>query len=363
MMSFCPRSVAQIASKSEIEAWFEREWAAAQAMPDLGDCSIAWNLEFWSVPPEDEIARLRESVAGKPDHPGRRELERIDRCLLGDPPVLARRVWARSAEAWRSNTTFERGGFIDSSMSPKFVWQLGHAQLTIGDLAEADGSMADVRSELYTFWPELGRLLFGGLSDGAISGMTRGTLQWDGSLWTVTLAFGPPDKSPALETEISGRWDPALARGFVVGERVVTNTVRPADIGSELVYDEWKYIEALGRWVASRVEERAPDGGLQRAYVFVDAWKGSPGEFEQVVAVPKIDADDPVRGRPTFTRLVDYRNGTLRDREGNGETFNRALPLSDRPEARAWHRWLGWVTAAALLGGLIAIRLRRRTSP
>ncbi len=354
---------AQSPTKADVAAWFDREWDRAQQMPNLGDGSLCWRVEFWDLPanPEKELANLREQVEGRPDHPARHQVARIERILAGNPPHRLRCLWAHNEDHWRVNTTFGNSAFADTAMAGNTVWRLSHSQLMVGT-DKTQPAMQTVMSELYTFWPEVNRLVFGGLSHGVISGIRRGELRWDGREWRVTMSFGPPDGAPNFESVISGRWDNALDRGFVEREIITISVPKPETVGTEYRYSDWQLVAPLNQWIASRVEDVTPGGRVQRAYVF-DSWRpGGEGDFEEVLAVPSPNATDPVRGELLFTRLVDYRRNAVRERKNAQEQFARAVPIRQPGGPSIWRSWLGWVSAAALATGLVVLYIHRRST-
>jgi len=327
-------------------------------MPDLGDGSFSWRLEFWDLPenPRAELSKLREQVEGRPDHPGRREIERIEAALAGSPHALKRRLWARDVGHWRLNIDYRLGGYADTAAAGDTLWQLSHSELMIGT-EENKPAVETIATQRYSFWPEINRLIFGGLSHGVISGIRPGELTWDGEEWRVPLRFGPADE-PSYEAVLVGRWDEGRERGFVERQILLGSAVQPAAVGTEYRYSDWRYVSEMDRWIAGRVEDVSPEGKVLRAYVFESWDPGRDGDFERVLAVPSPDSPDPVRGELTFTRLVDYRRNALREREGAGEQFAETVPLERR--GGAWRNWLGWVSAAGLAAGLIALYLHRR---
>jgi hypothetical protein len=102
---------------------------------------------------------------------------------------------------------------------------------------------------------------------------------------------------------------------------------------------------------------------LERAYVFVSASRGEPGDFERMLTLPLDQETDPSRGALTFTRLEDHRRGVSRERDPETGTLAKAERLPGRPAGSVWQRWLGWATAGTLVAGLVALYLKRRVVP
>jgi hypothetical protein len=223
--------------------------------------------------------------------------------------------------------------------------------------------MQSLKSTLYVFWPEINRMMFGGLSDGVISGIKRDALRWDGSKWRVTLWWGESRDRAKLTTEVSGRWDEQLERGFVESEKITSNTVRPDSVGSGAVYKDWRFVPEIQRWVAGRTEEHAADGRLERVIAFEGASAGERGDFALVTALPDAEAADPIRGDTTFLQLVDFRRGIAKDRSAPSDPLGSAAPLPGGRNGfeHVWRRWLAWVVVAILVSSLVALRIFRKT--
>lgn len=353
-------ALAQSPIESQVEAWFEQEWADAQQMPDLGDGSFCWRVEFWDFPanPESELVKLRAQVEGRPDHPARQDIERIERALRGDAQHSRHCLWARDKSHWRMNSTYENGAYYDTAFVGKRLWRLTNNELIIASESTTQ-VVQQTMSTLYTFWPQINRFMFGGFSHGVISKMRPGTIQWDGREWRVTMSFGP-ENEPSLQTIISGRWDEEAGRGFVEREVIILSIPKPGTVGLEYRYSDWRFVEPLGRWVATKVEKRSPEGQPQRIDVFEMWHEGTPGDFDKVTATPSPDTNDPIREELSIVRLVDHRRGVVRERQRGESAFGNQIALEGTGEGGAWRNWLGWFSAAALGTGLVALFLKRR---
>lgn len=348
-----------------VGAWFDAAWDEAQGLPDLEDHSIAWRVETWDLPSPAEIARLRDQVSGRPDHPGRHTLERVERCNAGDPPIIRYQLWSRGDGAWRIAESYEGGGYLDGALNGQSAWQMTPRRLDRGsDAAFAGDSMASLRSTLYTFWPQVSRLYFGGLSDGAISEIQRSEcVERDDGSWSVDLWWGESIGSADYVAEVSGTWDSRTGLGRIESERIRINSAHPASVGSGAEYLDWEYVPELSRWIAGRVEERRADDELERVIVFEGVKLGQPGEFERATAMPRANRADLVRGQPTFVQVVDHRP-SARTGTSSGSTDGGADAVvpDNRSHSigRIWRRWLGWIVAGSIVVGLLLLRLHRK---
>jgi hypothetical protein len=328
-------------------------------MPDLGDASICWRLEHWDMPPDPQarLSELRRAVRGRPDHPGHAEIRRLERLVRHDPPASLRCLWSRDSEHWRCNMTYEGGAYIDLARDGGTVWMLKPHGLAVADAGAVAEDIPEFQGALYTFWPELSRIVFGGLSAGVISHLSPGPVRWDGERWRVRLSL-ESEGEEFFASELQGTWHAEADRGFVEKSTIVQAANADA-IGATATYTGWRFVAEVGRWVAERVEERAPDGRLERAYAFVSASAGETGEFRRMIELPLDRHSDPVRGELTYTRLEDHRRGVSRERDPQTGEMGRPEALPGRTFRDVWRSWLGWVAAAALSTGLIGLYIRR----
>jgi hypothetical protein len=143
--------------------------------------------------------------------------------------------------------------------------------------------------------------------------------------------------------------------------KVIANGYNPSTVGSGYRVSGWAEHPAVHRWIAQLAESFSPEGRPDRRFRLLRVNAGEQGDFERVVAVPSLSKDDPIRGKPTFRGINDYRKGTS-TAVANGKVTGETV-LERPAQARrrgTWHRWAGWVTVGGLAISLAAVYLRRR---
>ncbi|MBL8763451.1 MAG: hypothetical protein JNM07_04195 [Phycisphaerae bacterium] len=340
-------------SRDVVHNWFEAEWAAAQALPDLGDCSLRWRMEFAFAPTDDELLRMRASVEGKPDHPDRGTLRSWTLAHEGTPEFIRVHLWCRGNGRWRycSDPSAIPDGYRDEVRTPATAWTLSKPQLTV--LVPPDPDRDGVPASERVFGPELRRFLLGGMYCETFMRLPNRTLAVSGLGWTVRALSREVDGEPLFGLMYEGRWDAGAERGFVERVRITHQRGQRQAVGESYVYDDWRYNEALGRWLCHTVSKLRPDGRLDRRWLLEDVQPGAAGTFERVTAMPSADRPDALRG------ALDGRTLVRQDGSGNadGNPPNRADTGSLVPA----RRWLGWGLAGAVMAFIsivAAVRFR-----
>ncbi len=359
---------AQSPTQEQVQAWFVAELAAAEAFPNFGDHAMHWIVEVHFVPLPAELERLRSEVAGKPEHPDRQSLADYERRLKGQPTLRRKTLWARAQDNWRHNSDVEdpRGVPWDIALTPRSGWHLSTESLQIGDAREGFSKQFDPTSYVRGFWPEAGQLLDGGLTLGnSFFGNLRvEDVGVEGNRWVAHTRRYTQKGAGSYFVDYEGVWDGAAERGFV------TRMTQFADNPERSVIERretagWEHEPTLNRWVARRAELYGRDGRLDRVLRFDGVTPGSKGRFEEVTRIPRHDRDDPVRGKLSFTRIMDYGKGTIEEL-GETERVVAQMPpgLVGNKVARSssWHRWIGWTAAGALVVAFGALRVRRHLS-
>jgi len=162
-------------SPEEVESAIHAAWSASTTPPDLKDLTIRWRLELLFVPEQGELNDLREAVRGHPEHPRAADLAGYEAALRGEPIQMGRHLLMRSAERWRFGRDMTQTEYLDVIVDGGNRWELTPTVLRI---LPAEGSTDDGRdptNDMFIFWPELGRLLNGGFSLWAQTGLVPHT--------------------------------------------------------------------------------------------------------------------------------------------------------------------------------------------
>jgi hypothetical protein len=269
-------------------------------------------------------------------------------------------LWCRGSGNWRINYSPREGEFFDICVTPGQGWKLTPTMLTIVGPRAGFPEQANLAAEEAMLGPELGLLLTGGLNLVTISELVPGPVRLSGDCWVVEAPWKEGSRpGQRLVVEYSGRWDAGAGRGFVERMRISENDLNPEAVGETTTFEDWTHAAALGRWVASKAVQVRGNGRPDRAVIYESSEAGEPGTFERVTRLPDADAPDPIRGKPTFTSIMDYRSGVMTSRTEAGEVTMPVPGGVPRGLGEARRRWLGWLTAAFLVAGFVALRLGR----
>lgn len=340
----------------DVSEWFDRAWRAALEFPSFREVSFAWRSEDLEAPAAARIEALGREIARHPEHPERANLPRYLRHSSGMPTVHRHVLFSRGEGLWRYNTTFEDGSFGDSAIGPSEGWRMSGTTLKRMSRAEALGDDPEQALILHEreFVSPVGMFIHGYLSVGRTAGLKPGPVSVSGSTWSVRLSTpGERSEDQAIVLEVSGRWGAAEGRGFV--ERVVisSNGYKPESAGRQFRFRDWKHVEGLGTYVASRVDEHQPDGALVRSLVFEGCGPLPPGGFGAVTAPPSLPGTDAVRGPIEIRFVGDYRTGEVREYAGGTRVAAYEMEEGEWSERRAFRdrlRWAGW----AMIGVVVA---------
>ena len=156
-------------------------------------------------------------------------------------------------------------------------------------------------------------------------------------------------------------------------------------VGERYDYDGWTFDETLGRWRASTITKRRPDGRASDRLVWLATEPLQPRVARDLAADPSLTEPDPILGEPTLTSFVDERGGAAlyqdvdpHSRRRTGEAVEVATRSPGRspavgldglprlgvyrdhaPSNEPW-RWLGYASAALLVVALgLVVRSRR----
>ena len=336
------------------ETWLRSEWEAARGEYSFPGVEIRYTVELCYVPPPEELAALRREVQGKPDHPGWRDLEVYDRRLGDGPDRISVRVWLADGE-WRVSQT---GGAasppVDYATANGVSWSLSPNTLNLVD-SDSPPPQRDYAGLVGANLSALSRLLHGYIGIGEAKGAVLGEIHEGSGRWTVVA------EGDGLRASFEGRWSEDLGRGFV--ERMVIEQSLPQFVGAVTEFQEWRYDEPLGQWVAGRVVEHKPDGTVDRLFVFDTTAPVTREEFESLVTAPRLDRPDPIRGDLRVTKVSDFRSDALKESVvGPDGSVLQTRPLPGR-QARLNARRLGWAILVILAMTFVVVRIRNAGRP
>lgn len=347
--------------QSDIQAWFQSEWDAAARDYDLSGVKIRWRVDGLKVPPADEIARLRESVKGRPDHPEKGYLELIERRLRGEDLATRIQLWWLSDSEWRVSEDDGQGGYWDRACTRGTCWSVTRDQLNIVSLArrptgfdvhyDASPTIASTKLDARLF-------LTGGLHSVAAMGSKVPILTRSDDGWVARCSGRTNDLDCSIRVERPSTQD----RWHITEVEIrVHGGSRPAGMWSCRSSD-WQYDEVIARWVASKIVETDSVTGV-RTLVFDDAAAFSVEEGRMMFAVPDHQRADAVRGQWSFASVRDLREGAARYTQRSEKGFVGVEPGATPAErSRRMLRYTGWVVAALGVLGVLAWKWRSHLS-
>lgn len=342
-------------SPDAVRAWLNEEWARAQELPHFDGFSIAWRLLDHTTHSEEEIARLRDEVQGKPHHPMRTVLELIDeRARTGRPSVTGEFRLFLAGEAWRFCESLPNGEYIDRARTPTQPRQLSSKSLVLFDPRDAGVQGRSVDGQEFTFMPMVGELLFGALNLGRISRISLQPPRIDGNRWrAIARSAAAPNPSAVFAVEYAGRWDDDLGRGFVDEFTIIEHGSRPEVVGERRLFRDWAFHPIARMWIAARSDRYLASGKLSRTLELISVDPLPPGGFAAIAAPPAVDGTDPIRGAVTFTSVVDHREGSFSHREPVSGTWSGSSLLGT-PVSASWQglRTMDIPVARHTIGGM-----------
>jgi|GEM_PF-2856653 len=336
------------------ESWLRSEWEAARGEYSFPGVEIRYTIDLSYVPPAEELAALRREVQGKPDHPGWHDLEIYDRRLRDGPDRINTRLWLANGE-WRASESANASHpAFDYGTDGDVSWSLSSNTLNLVD-SDSPPPQRDYRGLINSNVLVLSKFLHGHIGIGEPKRAVLREIHEGSRRWTAVA------EGDGFRAAFEGRWSEELGRGFV--ERMVIEQDRPQFIGEATEFRDWHYDDLLGKWIAGRVVERRPDGLVDKVLVFESSAPVTPAEFDALVAAPRLDRPDPIRGDFRVSTVSDFRAHSLTEStissEGN-VVETRSLPGR---RASLTARRLGWAILVVLAMTFVVVRIRNAGKP
>lgn len=267
----------------------------------------------------------------------------------------------RGTGRWRYDTTYGPNAsaieieYVDQAMTEGAAWRLSNIQLDVLD-AKNQPPEINVASEESGFSAAVQLMLGGGLAFIPRYQLTLGQVESDGRAWRVV---GTNDDY-GLAIEFRGRWSETDHRGFVDSIRTIKS---PYAGHLSYAFEDYRFNEALGQFVASSVTVTDGVGALDSRYMFQSAQRESPERFDEVTRVPDVVGSDPIRGPVTVARMEDHRKSGgmhAQVREADGNWLQVSLPSAGSSTGGSQAiRWIGICGSAVVIGVIVLLRLRR----
>lgn len=341
------------------DAWWRGMVETAKDIP-CGDrpFRVKWRVVDARSPSPQEIEALRRSIAGHPEHPDRALLAQLESIAAGKPFWVEKQFWIRGSQFRRSdNDSRGDGRGNDCALGDGVAWSLNARELVVmSDTKLAPGYPLD--AELSILKPEFGTLMTGGLSyfrrylDHVRPALTSDTT-WDAS---GTAAFD----GDVFEVRIKGTWNPGEGWG-TVEEASSHVPASPTPNGWMFRSAHWVPNAILGRPAAKAVTQFDASGKPERRMELIEYEPIDDARFEQIIALPKVNEPDPIRGALTFTSITDYRpDKPIRKTLEGGEVVRaEAESRMPMPAAAASRSFAWWIVLGVLVAALVLVRLKR----
>lgn len=309
------------------------------------------------------LPRLREEVWGKPEHPKRSLIKRLERVEKFGPEVRRQTLWLMgdSARLNREPLWPDSADFFDVCTLPDSGWRLspGQAVLTGPMGSEPPGYQVVVPigsavNEILSFWG----------AGWAALGSFEGPHEFqslEGGAWRASVSS---DKgSLRTTTVLEGEYNPQTGHGRIISMRA-TQEGSPAPGWVETASD-WRFDAALQRELAHQVVVHFKGAPFRR--LTLDRVEPlTRAEFDRISRPPSLTGSDPIRGKYVFTQLSDFSGSDTEHTLINKNTGaiqdviheRRTDPFAGKRSA--WFTPAAWAAVASISAALVYLRLARR---
>lgn len=370
VLGLCGTAFSSVAStpltKERLIAWLDAEAAAAQDPEFLRGKVISYRLHYGFVPTAAEVEQIRRQVEGKPDHPLRHELERMERRLRDGQDRKVVRCVRFDATRWRIATEeLSLGQTIDDAADGNLNWALSSVpgQLLIADKDSPEGFSS--RFMLFDVGPgvRLSTLIFSGAHCWGAWSRRHVSQTIEGDRWTAAIATFSPEGERSSEYVFEGRYDEGKGVPIVIKRRP-SDAFAPGDDFKDVIeFSGHQWNEPLRRFVPSTVviHNDPTEGGLR--IEFLGATEISEREFSELTKPPVPGREDPWRQGVVIKTVLDTRPSVGRYEAvdaGGGRSLISRLSAPPEEDQTSW-RWAGWAALSAVFTVFVVLVWRRRS--
>ncbi len=345
-------------AQPQFQQWWQRALAGGRDGPTIDGISFEYTVDYVYVPSPAALAALRARVANRPEHPERRDLVKFEARLRGEVERVRVRLW-RWNGGWRisrdpiGSSASTAPSFWDFVSTERDAWHLTTHTLTVFDARAGDHAVEQHRSAISDSAMSL--VLFGNLFAGGTvgHGLTLEPVLDDATgIWRVTSTAKVNEGSIRYAAE--GRWDQSAERGWFVRSSLDQLDAHGAVVsGTSYTAEDWRYVDAIDLTLAAVVTERDHTGAARTRHTLASTTPFTSAEFGALTRTPEVHTEDPVRGRVTFTSVMDHRGGATLPAH-----IGIAVPAERPPGGVSGMRIAGWVTAAGLVILIVVLRTR-----
>ncbi|MCC6661557.1 MAG: hypothetical protein IT437_11805 [Phycisphaerales bacterium] len=331
-------------------------WREAQAFKLPPGYVYEWDVLWYPVMTDAELAATIAEVGTKPDHPKRAAMEEDQRRRRNGPDKSERRLYYLDAHNWRLNdSNLAEGTFNDVVNTDVVQWVLTRHSLAILDPGTPAPPHRNYTELMESSANAIGLFAFGGLGGGASEG-------WQ------------PLRASMRGSSLSGRFGGAGSEFEYIGDiregqirlessRLLASAQRAEWVGRSFQFSEFAREPAFSREIAHRVKHLNPDGRPRVERLLRAIRPLTEAEFDRLSPLPEPGKMDAIRGDVKFTTVGDFRPGaeTLTTKTPGGDRVD-PIPTAQlgRPPAASL-RQMGWWGVAAVIAALVGIRVWRHS--
>lgn len=367
MAAFTMLSVSTIGSQTladpsteQVLEWYKTQLDEASKPYTFDGFSLRWDTHLYTMMSDDELAQMRRDVEGKPDHPGRMQLQLHDQAKSRGYILNQHQLFANGKDQWRYNFSQVDLYYTDSVLSRNASWRTTPTEIRLyspaDSLSGADPRLT-VRHDENVFTVDVDRIFFGLAGAMRRVGAEVVTADVQGDNWTVT-ASSPTvvNGRSVVSYEIAGEWNSEARRGFV---RSVRNLTYPSAEweGDTETFDAWVIDPKHDIWYCPKVIISKQNGRKYRSVENISLSGLPEGGFPAVIVPPTHGGSDAVRGKYTQTVVTDYPRGKRTEYNKDGSAHSSALELIELSDSRwSWLRPFGWVLFVLIIGAGVLYR-------
>ena len=341
--------------ESRVESWLEERLKEAERPQNLDGIALTWHVAHPPSGTAEDLAQLRSLVAGKPIHPLRAQIERLEHELQYGPASETFTLWYERDNRWRLNREVAHQPsvpYVDVACKGDLAWSLTSVHVNVVD-SDSAPSGYEYANQQQDFKLHINSFLLNNLDVCSRFGArVEEVVSRDQANWSAVLQTADGTR----EYLVSGHWSETAGQPFIDSLDMIY-TGESETSKRSIDYADWRYDDVLARWTPHEVVHLKGDGTPWFALSVVESVAYDSNELDALLEPPTPAGSDPIRGAYTFRSLNDFRPGV---ESGfvltEGEMTERPLPVSPRGGAMALRR-IGWWALALLVAAFVGIRL------
>ncbi len=346
------------ALETRVESWLKERFKEAGEELPLRGIALTWRVEYPPSGTADDLARMRQIVQGKPIHPLRSELAKLEYELTHGPALEEVTLWYERHDRWRHNrNNLNRPDipYLDEAHDGDTTWGMTPTQVNIVDPRNAPAGR-NYAGLIHTIQSHVHSFLTSNLQSCNRLGVTlRDVEPTSEGGWTAVFETRDETREDTME----GTWSDIAQQPFI-DRKTLTRSPIEGGAGRMIEYFDWRYDATLDRWIPHEVVHTGADGSPMYRLRFVGAEEYDPDALNRLIKPPSVTGADPIRGEYTFASLNDYRpNVATGFAVQDGQLTKKPLPVP-MPRSAIKLRQVGWVVLALLVASLVGFRIWQR---